>query len=302
MKYPLKPFVICFALAGATILSSCKKEDSLATAGNAAIATAALQMQAIAVSASATTPGDSVYVINTCPLNSTRDSISASSLPSSITDYLNTNYPGYALQKAFTVKDVSSTLQGYIVIVQFNNNPVGLKFDAAGAFVQILEQREGHNLLGRGWHDGGHFGNRDGKQRDTISLAALPPEITSYFAAEYVGDTLIRASKTRDSGYIVLSRDNGLFATVFNSSAQFVSRVELPAQRGLVTPVDQNGLPANVLSYLTSTYPGYVFNKAFSITGDGVVQGYCVVIEANDTRYAIQFDAAGNFIAAKAIR
>lgn len=302
MKYPFKPITINVAIAAVMALASCQKDVTLNSADSAAIQAAVAQTQAIAVSVSATTAGDSVYVINTCSPRSKRDTIAFSSLPSSVTDYLSTNYAGYTAQKAFAVKDASGTLQGYITIITFNGNPVGLKFDASGTFIQVLEQREGRDLLGKGHHEGGCFQNRDGKQRDTIALSALPSSITAYFAANYSSDTLVRAAKTRDSGYIILSKNNGLFATVFSASGSFISRVELPAPRGKANSIDQSALPANALSYLSATYPNYVFNKAFSITVNGVVQGYCVVIEANNTKYAVQFDAAGNFVKAKPVR
>ena len=302
MKYPFKPITINVAIAALMALASCQKDVNLSSADNAAIQAAVAQTQAIAVSVSAATAGDSVYVVNTCSRGSKRDTVAFSSLPASVTDYLNTNYAGYTAQKAFSIKDAGGTLQGYVAIIQFNGNPVGLKFDASGAFVQVLEQREGRDLLGKGHHDGGCFQNRDGKQRDTIAISALPASITSYFATNYATDTLVRASKTRDSGFIVLSKNNGLFATIFNAAGTFVSRTELPAHKGRANSIEQRALPANALSYLSATYPNYVFNKAFSITVNGTVQGYCVVIEANATKYAVQFDAAGNFVKAKPVR
>jgi hypothetical protein len=302
MKFRFKPLLINLAMAAVIGFASCQKEVTPSATNNAAIQAAVAQTQAIAVSISAATAGDSVYIINTCSSQSKRDSVAFSALPSSITNYLTTNYSGYTFQKAFTIKDASSTLQGYVVVIQFNGNPVGLKFDANGVFVQVLEQREGRDLLGNGHHEGGCFQNRDGKQRDTIALSALPASITAYMASNYAGDTLVRASKTRDSGYIVLSKNNGLFATFFNASGSFVSRVELPAQKGKANSVEQSALPAAALTYLSVTYPNYVFNKAFSITVNGVVQGYCVVIDANNTKYAIQFDATGNFVRSKPIR
>jgi hypothetical protein len=302
MMYHFKPLIINVAFAAVMGLASCQKEVTQSALDNSSIQAAVTQTQAIAVSVSSATAGDSVYVINTCSAHSRRDSVAFSSLPTSITDYLNTNYSGYAFQKAFTIKDASSTLQGYVVIIQFNGNFVGLKFDANGTFVQVLEQREGRDLLGDGHHEGGCFQNRDGRQRDTVALSALPASITSYFTSNYAADTLIGASKTRDGGYIVLSKNNGLYATLFNAAGTFISRVTLPAEKGKANAIDQSALPASVLAYLSTTYPNYVFNKAFSITVNGAVQGYCVVIEANNTKYAIQFDAAGNFVKVKPIR
>jgi len=41
--------------------------------------------------------------------------------------------------------------------------------------------------------------------------------------------------------------------------------------------------------------------KAFSESVNGALKGFVVVIDANNTKYAIAFDAAGNFVASKAI-
>ncbi len=99
----------------------------------------------------------------------------------------------------------------------------------------------------------------------------------------------------------MISRNNGVFATVFNAAGAFVNRAELSAHRGRANTIAESALPANAQSYLTATYPGYVFSRAFSISGT-TMQGYVVIIEANSTRYALQFDAAGNFVRAKTIR
>src|SRR5438045_6034668 len=99
MKYSLKPITINIAIAAMIVLASCKKDVSLSSADNAAIQAAVAQTQAIAVSVSATTAGDSIYVVNTCSPHSKKDTLAFSSLPSSVSNYLNTNYPGYTAQK-----------------------------------------------------------------------------------------------------------------------------------------------------------------------------------------------------------
>src|SRR3954468_15939355 len=131
---------------------SCSKTAASPTASTSAasVAAAISNLQAIAVgsTAASTSALDSVYVINTCSRYATKDSISFSSLPSAVTDYLTTNYSGYTAQQAYSVTDSSGTATGYIVIIQYNGNPVGLKFDAAGSFVKVLEQRLGSQLQG----------------------------------------------------------------------------------------------------------------------------------------------------------
>jgi hypothetical protein len=277
------------------LLHSCKKENSVQT--SSATATAIDAAKAVAVGIS-TTSNDSIYVIGTCARDHHLDSVSFASLSSAITTYLTTNYGGYTFQKSYTDNDSSGNIAGYVVIIQFNGNPVGLKFDAAGTFIKVLEQREGHDLTGRGWHEGGHFDDRDGKHRDTINLAFLPSEIASYFAANYSQDTLVKAYKGKDSGYIIYSINNGAFATIFDSAGSFVKRIELHTPPGNFAPLKQAGLASSILSYLSSTYPNYVFKQAFSFFENSTLSGYIVCIDANGTRYAVQFDLSGNFIRA----
>lgn len=315
MKPSFKPFIVNMGLAICAALGSCNKSAELSSTANTrsgtlATSTSVAATQAIAVSVSTNVTGttassgtstDSVYVVNTCTPRQHRDSISQSSLLSAITTYLTTNYSGYTFQKAFSVKDSSGTVQGYIVIIQFNGSPVGLKFDASGNFVSVLEQREGRDLTGKGYHEGGCFQNRDGILRDTLSLSSLPATIISYFASNYGTDTLVAAYLTKDSNYVVISKDAGLYATQFTYTGTYTSRTLLPARPGKGVVVDQSALPSAILSYLTTTYPAYVFDKAFSFSSNGAIIGYTVIIDANSTRYAIGFDASGNFLKVKTI-
>src|SRR5258705_9149635 len=150
---------IFLVLSFILLLASCKKENSAQTSLVTAASVAALKAIAVGVNV---TSNDSIYVIGTWARDHHLDSVSFTSLPSTVTDYLTANYAGYLFQKAFTDKDSSGNTSGYVVIIQFNGNPLGLKFDAAGTFVKVLEQREGHDLSGKGWHEGGCFDDRDG--------------------------------------------------------------------------------------------------------------------------------------------
>ena len=232
MKYPFKAFTVNVAIAVVMALPSCKKQDLSDTAGLASIQAAVVQLRAVAVAASTSIAGDSLYVINTCPEHGHRDPVAFISLPALISTYLSANYPGFIFLKAFSFSDASAVLKGYGVIIQFNGSPIGLKFDATGNFIQILEQREGHDLQGHGWHDGGRFEDRDGRQRDTIALSALPASVLTYFSTNYSTDTLVRGSKTRSGGFIVISKNNGLYATLFDAAGNFINRMKLPAHEG----------------------------------------------------------------------
>lgn len=310
-----KLITIYCTLAAATVLvfalSSCNKEaaSSLNTSTNKTSATTAttngdLLIAATTSSSSVTTTAatkDSVFLMNACPAGKRPDTVAFSALSATITTYLTTNYSGYTFQKAFKVTDKSGTVTGYVVAINYNSKPVGLKFDATGTFVAVLEQRERADHDGPGWHLGGRFDNRNGLHGDTIAVSALPATIKSYFAANYATDTLLHAVLTKDTTYIIFSANKGLFATSFSSKLVFSKRVQL-YPRPIKTPVLAANLPAAITTYLSTTYAGYVFDKAFVEKVSGVVSKYVVLIDASGTRYAVQFDASGVFVKATTIK
>ena len=285
------------------IVISCHKEVSTTNPTENPATTSTSSTIAVA---SDSTGMDSVYIIQQCDHGFFRDSISASALPDSVLNYLTSNYPGYNFQRGFEIKDSAGTIGGFVVIISFNGKPVGLLFDASGNFQRVLEQREHGDLEGGGWHQGGRFDNRDGKHRDTIAISALPATISSYMTTNYPSDTLIRAYQNRDSSVLIISRNEGLFATLFNSSGDFIKRVSLLPHGNLINmpliqAVVQDSLPTADRNYLSGKYPNYVFETAMSISVNGQLQGYVVVIDANNTKYAVWFDASGNLVATQTI-
>lgn len=292
-------------MAAASIVmfaTACKKDAVSTTDGSSDDLTA---YQSIAVGRAAES-GDSIYVVNVCDRDERRTEISFSSLPSTASSYLSANYSGYNAVKAYQIKNDQGTTKSYIAIIDYSGNPVGVKFDANGNFVKVLEQREGHDMHGQGWHHGGHFDDRDGRNRDTIALSALPSAITAYFASNYPSDTLIAAFRNRDNSIVVISANSDIYSTLFNASGNFVKRMQVNMHEhpGHHISVNQNDLPSNVQSYLSSTYPNYVFKRAFRIMAgnSGNVKGYVVLIDANNTKYAVEFDGSGSFVRAITIR
>ena len=168
-------------------------------------------------------------------------------MPASASDYLSSNYSGYTFGKAFSIVDNSGTITGYVIVIYYNDNPVALEFDASGTFVKVLEQREKDDLDGKGWHRGGRFEKRGGFGIDTLAISSLPSSISSYLSTNYPGDTLVKAFVNRDTSYLVLSRNNGLFATVFDAAGNFVKRVQLPSREGNCNPLNRVHCPQQPL-------------------------------------------------------
>lgn len=296
MKTKITAGGLFYLLVSATlVVTSCNREDLVTDNPDTSTSST------IAVRAKATTAvADTVYMVQPCRGGSKRGFIAAADLPSSVTAYLATNYPGHTFHKAFTIKSSSGTVIGYVAIVYYNDKPAGIHFDNTGVFIEVLEQREKGDLEGRGWPHNGHFDDRFGIQKDTITLS-VPSPILLYITANYAADTLVKAFKNRDSSYILLSKSNSLYAPIFDGSGSFVKRTQLPSWSGNCSAIEQSALPATVLSYLNTTYPNYTFKKAFSISANGTAKGYVVMIDANNTKYVVEFDTSGNVVAAKTI-
>lgn len=295
-------------LASMIALSSCQKEFSgnqvNPNNNNSYNSNASGGAIAISLNTSNSTNGgssDSVYVMHSCDKGLKRDTIPFSALPSLVQNYLSNNYTGFAPLKAFVVKDSSGVVKAYIAIIRLNDKPIAMEFTADGSFKKVLEQREKSDLNGTGWHWGGLFEERNGKCKDTVALNDVPPSIRSYMNSNYPGDTLLKAFKTREGAYVLISKNNGAFATLFNKNGGFEKRVALPAKDCEMVNIAQLALPSSVLSFLSATFPNYVFNKADLLKSNGTTLGYLVLINANNTRYAVAFDANGNFVAKKVL-
>lgn len=294
-------------LGAVSMLASCTKDAVKSTTKNTAsgaLATAVASTGAIAIAAiSASGTTDSLYVVGCMGKHGKKDSVALSALPAAIGTYLTANYSGYTFSKAFSVKDSLSVVTNYIVVIKYNGNFVGLKFKTDGTFVSVLEQRIGDDLKhDRRFHAGGPFGDRGGPGKDTLALSAIPLKVKTFFMGSYAADTLLHAFVTHDSTYVLISKNNGLYATAITSAGSLIKRALIDDHHGKVASITEAAIPASVTNYLTTTYAGYVFNKAFAIsTKTGALQGYDVFITVNNTKYMIAFDAAGTFRMARTI-
>lgn len=243
--------------------------------------------------------GDSLCLLHQLHNGYQRVAVAESALPAAIGTYLTANYSGYTFSKAFSVNDTTGTAVAYLVVVYYNNKPVGLQFDAAGAFVQVLEQRERGDMNGDG--HGGRFHDRDGKHRDTVALSTLPASVLMYMSTNYPSDTLIRAFIGCDSSIVVISQNGVVYATTFAANGTFASHMQVQSHGGKGIDITQSALPVAVQNYISTTYPNAVFEKAFQLMSATTITGFVVIVDANGTDYALEFDASGTFIKSRVI-
>jgi len=317
MKTKINYPILILALI-ASALTACKKDLSIKAVGNSTAATPSTTVSASTVlstgsiaigstrSLATTTPfaaNDSIYLKNCFPPKGKKDSVAFSALPAAIGTYLTANYAGYTFTKAFSITDSTKTLINYIVVINYNGNLIGLKFTAAGVFVNVLEQCAGADLGGpAGFHPGGPFDNRGGAHPDTIALSAIPAAVNAAFVAAYPTDTLLHAGIAPDGTYLLISKNKTLFATDITPTGTVINHVQIPGPPAVHTAVLQANLPTSVTIYLTTTYPGYVFDKAFSASNKSGIIGYEVFITSNNTKYAVTFDTTGTFVKAVVVR
>lgn len=284
-------------------LASCEKEKLRDHQELSDLKLTAVALSSTSAISGATGATDSLYAVDACKKGDKRVLVEFSALPSAIGAYLTVNYTGYTFSKAFNIVDkTTAAVEGFVVSIQFNGKPVALKFDASRAFVKVLEIREGRSMKGKGFQAGGCFENRDGKQRDTLALNSLSPAVKIYMSATYEGDTLVHAFVNKDQSIIVISKNINYFATAFSSTGTFIKRIQLPAFPAKGKSIEASALPDAASHYLNTTYPNYVFKKAFEIKSKETVKAYLVLIDANLTKYAVHFDVSGQFVSFLAIR
>lgn len=227
--------------------------------------------------------------------------IDPGALPRTITDYLTTNYPGYAIVQADVEKDAAGVVKGYETLITVKIVQYEVEFDAAGAFSK-LETPDGH------------------EQGNAIAASALPAAITAYLNANYAG-YVIREAETHSSngtlaGYEVeIVQNNTEFDLTFDAAGTFV---DLNAKdgdddhenegegdhnggqgdhNGKASTIVQSALPAAVGTYLAKNYAGYTFVSAkVEKNAAGIVQGYEVHFTLGGKKYEAEFDAAGVFL------
>lgn len=292
--------LILLGCIGIAMLTSCNKStDASSGTDNTAQLDA---VQAIGISTASRGSGnqnDSIYAVNTCNRNELKLRIDFTVLSTSIISYLNANYNGYTATGAIKITDKNNNVLAYIAIVELNGNPVTIKFDASGTFIKVLELRQGIDIFNnRRFHAGGCFDVRDGKHRDSIPIANLPVSIINYIAVTFTTDTIIKAFFTRDSNIVVITKTPaGLYANVFNRNNVLVKREKMQhcGCAGKIVPIAETDLPVTATSYLSVTYPGFTLKQAFKLVDNGIVKRYIAFIDANNSKYVVEFDATGNF-------
>lgn len=296
----------CFAIMAAlAILSSCKKElSSVSPTPTVETTTTSISAStpiSVALNGFANTQTDSVYVMYTSDGELFRDEIPAITLPAAVLQYQTENYQQNDQLSAYTISDKDGNLKSYVSIIRYNERPVALEFNFVGSFKKVLEQREWADLDNDGWHIGGLFEDRDGNNRDVVNLNLLPDEIKNYMTNNYPDDIIVRAFQTKEEATIVISKNNGGFANVFNKNLELQKHLSICDVNCQLEDIEKSTVSSKVLTTLSNTFPNYIFNYGDMMNVNGVSMGNLILINANNTRYLVAFDANGKLLSNKVV-
>lgn len=239
-------------------------------------------------------------------------SIEEATLPAIALDYLTMNYPGYTLDRAGEKKDKTGTTVGFVANITHNKLSYHLHFDATGKFVSVVEKK----------------GKQNGKGVK-VAQADLPAAIKTYLDATYPAykfDDAISFSvdgTVKGFGVRITTADNKEIGLMFDGAGVFLRSREgdLGHHSGMgpghgkggsgkdgpngpgrgkdgvsIVKIEKTALPAAAITYLDSKYAGYAFERAGSISLNGVLSQYVVDFKLNNKKYAVIFDTAGVFI------
>ena len=304
MKKLAKQKFIYLALV-ALAFTACKKTEKDPDGKEAFLTNGAVGIAASQSVVGVQLSKDSIYAIGALPKDQKRTNVMASGLSAAITTYLTTNYPGYTFNRAFSTSlKTATTINSFVVAINFNGKPVALRFLADGTFRAVLELREGEDIKkNRDNTVGGVFENRNATRRDSVALSALLANIRTHMTTTFPRDTLKAAWKNKDGSIVLLSKNVTFFGNTFTPTGTFIQRTAIASPLGRESHVLQAALPATVTGYLSTTYPNYVFGRAFvSSTQANVARGYLVVFDANLTKYAVVFDNNGAFVSVRVLR
>ena len=306
MKSQLNQFIQCSLVFAATLVSfsSCKKDFSANPVSQSTVNQSSLvpitTPLGVALNGFANAGVDSVYVVYTGENTLLRQEISVSELPGTAQNYQQENYQNYTPMSAYTIIDADGNTKGFISVIRFNERPVVLEYAFDGVFSKVMEQREWVDLDNDGWHTGGIFDYRGGSINN-IDLNTLPDEIKNYLVNNYPDETISKALRTKEDATIVLSNNSGAIATVFNAGLSFQQHLEISSSNYQLDEVEKSSISVEALNNIANTFPNAAIEAASRMSENGLTMGNLVLINANNTHYAITLDTFGNVLSNKVI-
>lgn len=215
-------------------------------------------------------------------------------LPENIKTYISSNYAGATIKNASQQITKDGKLEGYKVLIKSTDNKdIALIFDATGTLtLQIADNKNGNGPA------------PNPPKIYFIEKNALPDVIKTYLSTKHPDYKCIKAAVVVDGDAknysIVISQDLTSYEYLFDEKGNVLKSnsfgVDAPTNRIEDKPLNISSLPAPIKVFLDKEFKGWAYEKGISISQNGALLGYNILITYEKKQYSLQFDAKGTLI------
>ncbi len=227
------------------------------------------------------------------------DTIPTSSIPDSVRNYINTNYPGATITIVET--EIRNGVTTYEVEILVGGVRKELYFSSTWVFLNLRNSHTGGNGNGHGEN---HDGRGDHDDRDSVYNVVIPAATLAQIHATYPNDTVIVGKREVHNGVItyevIIKNGSTVRFLTYDANWVFVSigagddeHHENNGGGDVVIAI--SAIPTTATTFISTTYAGYTITKAKSETERGVTK-YEVQITNGTTKKWLIFSSAWVFL------
>lgn len=215
-------------------------------------------------------------------------------LPENIKNYIAANYVGATIKNASQQIGKDGKVEGYKVAIRSREGKeITLIFDATGTLTLLItDDRNGNSPA------------LNPPKIYFIEKTQLPDAIKIYLSSKHPDYNCIKAAVIIDGDTknysVVVSKDLTSFEYLFDDKGNVLKSnsfgVNAPPNRIEDKPLTGSDLPATIKIYLDKEFKGWAYEKGISISQNGTLLGYNILITVDKKQFSLQFDATGKLI------
>ncbi|WP_394994440.1 PepSY-like domain-containing protein [Emticicia sp.] len=215
-------------------------------------------------------------------------------LPENIKKYIETNYAGATIKNASQQIGKNGKVEGYKVVIKSKEGKeITLVFDATGTLTLLITDDRNNNLP-----------VLNPPKIYFIEQKDLPEVIKTYLNSKHPEYKYIKAAVIVDgitkTYSVVVSKDLTSFEYLFDEKGNVLKSssfgVNALPNRIEDKPLIISDLPISIKNYLDKVFKGWAFEKGISISQNGTLLGYNILITFDKKQYSLQFDKNGMLI------
>ncbi len=215
-------------------------------------------------------------------------------LPENIKKYIETNYAGATIKNASQQIGKDGKGVGYkISIKSKEGKEITLIFDVTGTLTLLITDDRNDNKPAL-----------NPPKIYFIEQKDLPEAIKTYLNKKHSDYKFIKAAVIVDGDTktysVVVSKDLTAFEYLFDINGNVLKSgsfgVNAPSNQIQDKPLTVNDLTTVIKAFLDKEFKGWVYEKGISVTQNGTLLGYSILITFDKKQYNLQFDGAGKLI------